>query len=149
MGTGNAGNYAYGDDVAFPFGYGLSYTTFEYSDVSLAYDAATTTYTMKVTVTNTGDVAGKETVQAYVSSPYTQYDIENKVEKASVSLVGFEKTDILAPGAYETLTIKVDGDYISSYDAYGAGTYILDAGDYYFTAATDAHDAAKNVFAAK
>ena len=149
MGTGNAGSYAYGDDVAFPFGYGLSYSTFEYSDVTLAYDAATTTYTMKVTVTNTGDVAGKETVQAYVSSPYTQYDIDNNVEKASVSLVGFEKTDILAPGASETLTIEIDGDYVASYDAYGAGTYILDAGDYYFTAATDAHNAANNVLAAK
>ena len=104
---------------------------------------------MKVTVTNTGDVAGKETVQAYVSSPYTQYDIDNNVEKASVSLVGFEKTDILAPGASETLTIEIDGDYVASYDAYGAGTYILDAGDYYFTAATDAHNAANNVLAAK
>ena len=149
MGTGNAGEYTYGDDVAFPFGYGLSYSTFEYSDVSLSYDAATTTYTMKVTVTNTGDAAGKETVQAYVSSPYTQYDIENNVEKASVNLVGFEKTDILAPGASETLTIEIDGDYVASYDAYGAGTYILDAGDYYFTAATDAHNAANNVLAAK
>lgn len=149
MGTGNAGEYAYNDDVAFPFGYGLSYTDFEYSDMSMSYDEATTTYTFNVKVTNTGDVAGKETVQIYVSSPYTQYDIENKVEKASVSLVGFEKTDILAPGASETLTIKVDGDYIASYDAYGAGTYILDAGDYYFTAATDAHDAANNVLAAK
>ena len=122
MGTGNAGEYAYNDDVAFPFGYGLSYTDFEYSDMSMSYDEATTTYTFNVKVTNTGDVAGKETVQIYVSSPYTQYDIENKVEKASVSLVGFEKTDILAPGASETLTIKVDGDYIASYDAYGAGT---------------------------
>ena len=149
MGTGNAGSYAYGDDVAFPFGYGLSYTTFEYSDVALSYDAASATYTMKVKVTNTGDVAGKETVQVYVSSPYTQYDIDNKVEKASVNLVGFEKTDILEPGASETLTIQIDGDYVASYDAYGAGTYILDAGDYYFTAATDAHNAVNNVLAAK
>ena len=149
MGTGNAGNYNYNDEVAFPFGYGLSYTTFEYSDVTLAYDAAATTYTMNVTVTNTGDVAGKETVQAYVSSPYTQYDIDNNVEKASVSLVGFEKTEILAPGASETLSIEIDGDYVASYDAYCAGTYIMDAGDYYFTAATDSHNAANNVLAAK
>ncbi len=149
MGTGNAGDYAYDNDVAFPFGHGLSYTTFKYSNVKLSYDKATTTYTMKVKVTNTGDVAGKETVQVYVSSPYTQYDIDNKIEKASVSLVGFEKTDILAPGASETVTIEIDGDYVASYDAYGAGTYILDAGDYYFTAATDAHNAANNVLAAK
>jgi len=149
MGTGNAGEYTYSDDVAFPFGHGLSYTTFEYSDMKLAYDAATATYTIKVKVTNTGDVAGKETVQIYVSSPYTDYDIENKVEKASVSLVGFDKTQILKPGESETLTIEVDGDYVASYDAYGAGTYILDAGDYYFTAATDAHNAVNNVLAAK
>ncbi len=149
MGTGNAGNYNYNDDVAFPFGYGLSYTTFEYSDMTLAFDAASQTYTINVTVTNTGDLAGKETVQIYVSSPYTQYDIDNNVEKAAVQLVGFEKTDILAPGASETLTIEVDGDYVASYDAYGAGTYIMDAGDYYFTAATDSHNAANNVLAAK
>ena len=149
MGTGNAGNYKYGDDVAFPFGYGLSYTTFEYSNMSLTYDKATTTYTIKLTVKNTGDVAGKETVQIYVSSPYTQYDIDNKVEKASVSLVGFDKTKILQPGESEELTIKVDGDYVASYDAYGAKTYILDAGNYYFTAATDSHNAVNNVLAAK
>lgn len=148
MGTGNAGEYAYGDDVAFAFGHGLSYTDFEYSDVSVSYDAAGT-YTMNVTVTNTGDLPGKETVQAYVSSPYTQYDIDNKVEKASVSLVGFAKTEILEPGTSETLAIEIDGDYVASYDAYGAKTYILDEGDYLFAAATDAHDAANNVLAAK
>jgi len=149
MGRANTGSYAYDNDVAFPFGYGLSYTNFEYSDMTMSYDAATTTYTINVTVTNTGDVAGKETVQIYVSSPYTQYDIENKVEKSSVQLVGFEKTDILEPGKSEIVTIEVDGDYVASYDAYGAGTYILDAGNYYFTVATDAHNAANNVLAAK
>ncbi len=149
MGTGNAGDYAYSNDVAFPFGHGLSYTDFEYSDVSVSYDAATATYTMKVTVTNTGDMAGKEAVQVYVSSPYTQYDIENKVEKASVSLVGFDKTELIEPGESETLSIEIDGDYVASYDAYGAKTYIMDAGDYLFTVATDAHDAVNNVLAAK
>ena len=149
LGQGNAGNFAYNDVVAFPFGYGLSYTTFEYSDMTMAYDVAAQTYTFTVKVTNTGTKPGKEAVQIYVNSPYTQYDIDNKVEKASVSLVGFEKTDILQPGASETLTIVVDGDYVASYDAYGAGTYIMDAGDYYFTAATDAHNAVNNVLAAK
>lgn len=149
MGTGNAGDYIYSDEVAFPFGYGLSYTNFAYHDMSLAYDADTTAYAVSVTVTNTGNKAGKKTVQIYVSSPYTQYDIENGVEKASVSLVGFGKTNILEPGESETLTIPVDGDYVASYDAYGAGTYIMDAGDYYFTVATDAHNAVNNILAAK
>ena len=148
MGTGNAGDYAYGDDVAFPFGYGLSYTSFARSDLAVIYDASSAVFEVTVTVTNTGDVAGKETVQVYVSSPYTQYDMDNGVEKAGVSLVGFGKTDILQPGESQTLTITVDGDDVASYDAYGAKTYILDAGDYYFTAAADAHDAANNVLAA-
>ncbi len=149
MGTGNTAGYKYSDDVAFPFGYGLSYTTFEYSNMSLEYDKDTQTYTIKVTVTNKGEVPGKETVQIYVQSPYTDYDKQYKVEKASVQLVGFEKTQILEKGQSEELTIKVDGDYVASYDAYGAGTYIMDAGDYYFTAATDSHDAVNNVLAAK
>ncbi len=149
MGKGNAGDYKYGNDVAFPFGYGLSYSAFEYSNMSYTFDKEASTYTIKVTVTNTGSVAGKETVQIYVSSPYTQYDITNKVEKAAVSLVGFGKTKTLEPGKSEELTIVVDGDNVASYDAYGAGTYIMDEGDYYFTAATDAHNAANNVLAAK
>lgn len=149
MGTGNAGDYTYSDDVAFSFGHGLSYTDFEYSNMSMSYDKATTTYTIKVTVTNTGNVAGKETVQIYVSSPYTEYDKEYGVEKASVSLVGFDKTEILEPDDSEELTIYVDGDYVASYDTYGTGTYIMDAGNYYFTAATDAHNAVNNVLAAK
>ena len=149
MGTGNAGSYEYGTNVAFPFGYGLSYSTFEYSNMSYFFDKDDSTYTFKVTVTNTGSVKGKETVQIYVSSPYTQYDIDNKVEKASVSLVGFGKTQILEPNQSEELTIVVDGDNVASYDAYGAKTYIMDEGDYYFTAATDAHNAANNVLAAK
>lgn len=149
MQTGSAGDYVYGDKVAFPFGYGLSYTTFDYSNYSLSYDEANHQYHAKVTVTNTGKVAGKETVQLYVQSPYTTYDVENKVEKASVSLVGFDKTQELEPGESQELEMVVDGADIASYDAYGAETYILDAGTYYFTAATDAHNAVNNILAAK
>ena len=94
-------------------------------------------------------MAGKETVQLYVQSPYTTYDVENKVEKASVSLVGFDKTQELEPGESQELEMVVDGADIASYDAHGAETYILDAGTYYFTAATDAHNAVNNILAAK
>ncbi|MGM9589318.1 MAG: glycoside hydrolase family 3 N-terminal domain-containing protein [Faecousia sp.] len=149
MGTGNAGNYAYGEDVAFPFGYGLSYTEFACSDLDVRYNAASDQFEVKVTVTNNGSAAGKKTVQVYSQSPYTQYDIDNGVEKASVALCGFAKTDILDPGASQTLTILVDKRDLASYDTYGAGTYILDAGDYYLTVATDAHDAVNNCLAAK
>lgn len=150
MGTGNAGSYAYSDDVAFPFGFGLSYTDFAYSDMAVDYNASTDQFEVTVTVTNTGDTyAGKETVQVYAQSPYTAYDIENGVEKASVALCGFAKTDILVPGASETVTVYVDKRDLASYDAYGAGTYILDDGDYYLTVATDAHNAVNNTLAAK
>ena len=148
MGTGNAGNYAYSDDVAFPFGHGLSYTAFEYSDFGLT-ETMGSFMGVTVTVTNTGSVAGKETVQIYAQSPYTDYDREHGVEKAAVQLVGFGKTGILEPGQSETLEISVDRQDLAAYDAYGAGTYILEPGAYYLTAATDAHDAVNNILASK
>ncbi len=148
MGTGNAGNYAYSDDVAFPFGHGLSYTAFEYSDFGLT-ETMGNFMGVTVTVTNTGSVAGKETVQIYAQSPYTDYDREHGVEKAAVQLVGFGKTGILEPGQSETLEISVDRRDLAAYDAYGAGTYILEPGAYYLTAATDAHDAVNNILASK
>ena len=149
MGTGNAGDYAYGDDVAFPFGYGLSYTSYAYSGMTVNYNASTDQFEVKVTVTNTGDMAGKETVQVYSQSPYTDYDKANGVEKASVALCGFTKTGVLEPGQSETVTVYVDKRDLASYDTYGAGTYILDAGEYYLTVGTDAHDAVNNTLAAK
>ncbi len=149
MGVGNAGDYAYSDDVAYPFGFGLSYTEFTYSNMTVEYNAAADQFRVQVTVTNTGDVAGKETVQVYSQSPYTDYDKENGVEKASVALCGFGKTKELAAGESETITILVDKRDLASYDAYGAGTYILDAGEYYLTVATDAHNAVNNTLAAK
>ena len=153
MGQGNAGNYAeqYGKEVAFTFGYGLSYTDFTYGDLTVEEGTnqyGEKCYNVTVTVHNDGKVDGKETVQIYLSSPYTQYDIDNKVEKAAVQLVGFGKTGIIKAGESETITIQVDERDLASYDAYGAKTYILDAGTYYLTAATDAHNAANNILAA-
>ena len=147
MGTGNAGDYNYGTTVAYPFGYGLSYTTFEYSDYTVT--PTEDGFDVTVTVTNTGDVAGKKTVQVYFQSPYTQYDKDNGIEKASVELCGFDKTDVLEPGASETVTITVDKQELRTYDANNAKTYILDAGDYYFTVANGSHEAVNNILAAK
>lgn len=149
MGTGNAGEYAYREDVAFPFGHGLSYTTFSYPEMEVRYDKSVDQYILTVTVANTGNVAGKETVQIYAQSPYTKYDKENGVEKPAVFLAGFGKTKILEPGESQRVVIHVDKRDLASYDAYGAKTYILDAGDYYLTAATDAHNAVNNILAAK
>ena len=149
MGTANVGDYDYASTVKYPFGYGLSYTTFEYSDFATEYDKATDSFNVNVTVTNTGDVAGKEVVQVYFQSPYTDYDKENGIEKASIELCGFGKTAVLEPGASETVTVNVPREELVCYDENTAQTYILDAGDYYLTVGTDAHDALNNVLAAK
>lgn len=149
MGTPNVGDYEYDDVVYRPFGFGLSYTDFEWSDYTLT-ENEDGTVTVTVTVTNTGSVAGKDVVQVYFQAPYTDYDKENLVEKASVNLADFAKTQILEPGSSETVEITYDAqEVMKSYDANNARTYIMDEGDYYVTAARDAHDAVNNVLAAK
>ena len=147
MGTGNAGDYDYASEVVYPFGYGLSYTTFDWSDFNAAWDGDTCTVT--VDVTNTGGVAGKDVVQVYVQSPYTDYARANNVEKSAVQLVGFGKTDTLQPGQTGTVTVTFDREQLKAYDYTTAKTYILDAGDYYITAAANSHDAVNNVLSAK
>lgn len=149
MGQGNTDGYDYTADVAYPFGYGLSYTSFEWSDYKSTFNKADDQFEISVTVTNTGDVAGKEVVQVYHQSPYTEYDKENGIEKAAVELSGFDKTELLQPGESETVTIVVPRSELTSYDAKNAKTYILDAGDYYLTAAANAHAATNNILAAK
>ena len=149
LGQGNAGDFDYGAEVAFPFGYGLSYTNFTYSDMAVEYDKTADQYHITVTVHNDGEVAGKEVVQIYAQTPYTQYDIDVNIEKASVQLVGFGKTGIIPAGESETITIDVDRRDLACYDAYGVGTYIIEGGDYYFTAATDSHNAINNILTHK
>ena len=148
LGRANVGEFNYDDVVKYPFGYGLSYTTFETSNFTATHNG-NSTYTVTVNVKNTGTLPGKKTVQVYVQKPYTAYDIEHGIEKASVSLIGFGKTAELAPDASETLTITVNERDFTSYDADGAKTYILDEGDYYLTAASNAHEAVNNILAAK
>ena len=147
LGQGNAGDYDYSSAVQFPFGFGLSYTDFAWSDYTV--NEKDDSFEVSVTVTNTGSVAGKDVVQVYMQSPYTDYDRVNGVEKSAVELVGFGKTGLLEAGASETVTITVDKEVMKAYDGEGAGTYILDAGDYYFAAGKDAHDALNNILAAK
>lgn len=147
LGQGNAGDFDYSSYVAYPFGSGLSYTSFSYSD--FAVEEADDSFAVTVTVTNDGEVAGKHAALVFVQAPYTDYDIENGVEKASIELKGYEKTQLLDPGASETLTISVAKHELTAYDANKAKTYILEDGDYYFTVADSSHDAINNVLAAK
>lgn len=164
MGQGNAdsavgsstdGGWSYDNEVTYPFGYGLSYTTFEQTLDNLNVDLENETVTANVTVKNTGSVAGKDVVQLYVSLPYTDYDKEHGVEKAAIQLLDYGKTAELAPGASETVTITADMQNMASWDSTAdnaAGTkgcYILDAGDYWFTIGNGAHEAVNNVLAAE
>ena len=144
---GNAGDYDYSQVVQYPFGYGLSYTTFAWSDFTMSDMDDNGDIQIQVTVTNTGDVTGRDVVQVYLNAPYTEYDRTNHIEKSSVSLVGFEKTGDLEPGASETLTITVNQKDFISYDDVMAKTYILEAGDYLLTAAPNAHAANNNFLA--
>lgn len=147
LGQGNAGEYDYATEVCYPFGYGLSYTEFAWDNFQTVWSGSTCTVT--VDVTNTGDMSGKDVVEIYAQSPYTEYDVENQIEKPAVQLVGYEKTSELAPGETETLHITFDEEQLKAYDENGAKTYILDAGTYYITAGKNAHDAINNVLAAK
>ena len=143
----SSGNWNYDEEVDYPFGYGLSYTDFSQEIVGLTVENDVVTATVRVT--NEGDVAGKEVVQLYVQSPYTEYDKENGVEKSAIQLVNFGKTGILQPGASAEVTLKMDLYNIASWDYNKAKTWILDEGSYYFAVGESAHDALNNVLAAK
>lgn len=147
LNQGNAGDYDYTKEVVYPFGYGLSYTTFEWSDMQTTWSGDECTVT--VDVENTGDMAGKDVVEIYAQSPYTEYDKANGVEKASVQLVAYGKTKELAPGEKETVSCTFSKEQLKSYDENNAKTYIFDAGDYYITAAKNAHDAINNIITVK
>ncbi len=146
----SAGAWDYAKEVTYPFGYGMSYTTFEQELESVDFNIGGESKAV-VKVTNTGDVAGKSAVQLYVQSPYTQ----GGLEKAAIQLVGFGKTGILEPGASETVTVDFDARYVASYDenvvkADGTqGAWVLDSGDYYFAVGNGAHEALNNVLAVK
>ena len=123
----------YDATVQYPFGYGLSYTTFTQEMGPISESNGTITF--DVTVTNTGEVAGKDVIQVYYNPPYTN----GGIEKASANLIAFDKTDMLEPGASQTLTISFDVEDMASYDTYGAGAYVLEAGDYAISINSDAH----------
>lgn len=138
----------YNANVVYPFGYGLSYTTFDWTvgDASASEIELGTTITVPVTVKNTGSVAGKEVVQLYASAPYTL----GGIEKAHKVLVGFAKTKLLQPGESETVTVSFDPYSASSYDyrdanSNGFSGYELEAGEYTLYVSRNAHESEKAI----
>ena len=140
----------YNDNVIFPYGYGLSYTTFEWTVTDMSFeDGAALSWTadedeefsVTVNVTNTGEMAGKEVVQVYITAPYTA----GGIEKAHVALVGFAKTDLIEPGDSDEVTVTFDGYEFASYDYNDANGndfrgYELDAGEYEVKVMRNAHE---------
>ena len=136
-------DFSFEDAVVFPFGFGLSYTSFEQEIVS--FDDFDDTITMTVKVTNTGDVAGKDVVEVYFTSPYTDYDAGMGIEKSDVTLAGFGKTKLLSAGESEEITVSFAKEDMASYsfmheNSDGTiGCYILEAGNYVVSLRTDSH----------
>ena len=150
--SNGAASWEYDKEVSYPFGYGLSYTSFEQTLDSVAVDETAQTVTATVTVKNTGDVAGKDVAQFYYQAPYTDYDKEHKVEKSALEFLAMGKTKELAPGESETITITADMKYMTSWDSTakdGKGGLILDGGNYYFAIGENAHDAVNNILSAQ
>ena len=148
-GRPNVGSFNYASKVAYPFGYGLSYTSFDYSGFNMTQPDANGDITVTVKVNNTGSYAGKEVVQLYLQSPYGEYEVENRVEKAAATLVEFVKTPLIPAGGSAEVSMTVNLQDLASYDAYGEGTYILSEGNHYLTAAGNAHEAVNNFLAAR
>ena len=123
----------YEDMVQYPFGYGLSYTEFEQKMGEL--EEKDGQISVDVEVTNTGDVAGKDVVEVYYTPPYTN----GGIEKASVNLVQFEKTETLEPGKSQTLSFEIAKEDMASYDYKDHGCYVLEQGDYEISINSDSH----------
>ncbi|MBO5616958.1 MAG: glycoside hydrolase family 3 protein [Pseudobutyrivibrio sp.] len=131
---GNYDGFDYDEAVVYPFGYGLSYTTFEKEYVGTpGYNDGTFTFNVKVT--NTGDVAGKDVVEIYEESPYTK----GGIEKSKVVLAGFAKTNVINPGESEEVTIEVKAEDLASYDYKNNKAYVLDEGKYKFYLSDNSH----------
>ena len=125
----------YAENVVFPFGHGLSYT--EFTEELTSFSAAEETVTAEVTVTNTGETAGKDVVQLYFMAPY---DPSRGIEKPAIELAGFAKTSMLEPGETETLTVSCPVRDLSSWST-SDGCYLLEAGEYRFSLGKNVHDA--------
>lgn len=142
----------YSEEVCYPFGYGLSYTTFDKTIEDVTWDRSAHEQIAHVTVkvTNTGSVAGKTSVQIYGQSPYTNYDRTNGIEKSAIQLLNFDKTDVIQPNTSVTVTVDVDLQDLATYDEWIAKTYIMENSDeYYFAVGNGAHDALNNILAAQ
>ena len=140
-------NWDYAQEVAYPFGFGLSYSTFDQKiKGEPVYDAKTDTYTINVSVTNTSTIDGMTPVQVFMQSPFTDYDKDpaHPVEKSAVALMGYNKVSVKAGETVDT-SVTFDRYFMASYDHKGEKGYILEPGKYYFGIGNGAHEALNNI----
>ena len=162
LGQGNAdvnkGIYAgtsswdYSAEMGYPFGWGMSYSTFEQKITNVAYNAEKDEYTITVSVKNTGNMDARSSVQVYFQQPYTEWDKENLLEKSAICLGGYNKV-FVEKGKTETVEVKVNKYFLCSYDYRHDGrqnrAYFIEGGDYYFAIGNGAHEALNNILASK
>ncbi len=141
-----AGAFDYASTVAYPFGWGLSYSELSYESLTMREEDDRFVFTVEVKNTSARDA--RDAVLIYMQSPYTDYDRQNGVEKAAVELAGFTKVDVPGNSTVKA-EVTVNKSEMRAYDANGAGTYIVDAGNYYFSTGNGAHEALNNILALK
>ena len=154
MGQGNAngtkgvfmdeGNWEYSAEMGYPFGWGMSYTTFKQKLNKVSYNQKDDTIVAEVEVENTGDMDGKASIQLYTSAPYTQFDKDNGLGKSAIALMAYDKVDVKAHEKV-TKTISFDRYFLCTYDYKVNKTFILEGGTYYFALGNGAHEAVNNV----
>lgn len=160
--TGSTGEWNYADEVGYPFGFGLSYTTFEETLKEVKYNEEADTIEATVDVKNVGEMDGKASVQLYVQQPYTQFDKTNGLGRSAIALMAYEKADVKA-GEKVEVKLSFDRyflctyDYVNTYNSIDSenesgevkGRYVLEGGDYYFAVGNGAHEALNNIIGLK
>ena len=160
-GAGGKASWNYAEQMGYPFGFGLSYTTFEQKIISAQYNEENDTIDFQVEVKNTGDMDGKASVQLYVQQPYTQFDKDNGLGKPSIALMAYTKADV-KQGETKVVDISAERYFLTTYDYVNEyptteagktgnvkGRYILEGGDYYFAVGNGAHEALNNIIHVK
>lgn len=148
IGSTNGSTWNYKNEVIFPFGHTISYIPYEQEITNVEVDLSENGQTKAtIKVTNKGDKKGKFLAQLYVSRPYTEYDKKNNIEKSAIDFLNSVKVEVEANSSKE-VTITLPTRYLASWDSKGSKTYIMDEGDYHFTAAAGSHEAVNNVLTA-
>lgn len=143
-----ATSWDYGNEMGYPFGYGMSYTQFEQRITDLKYNATEDTIEATVMVKNNGDMNGKASVQLYAQQPYTDFDKQNGLGRPAIALMTYAKEDVPAHGEKE-VKLSFDRYFLATYDYKVNKTYFLEGGDYYFAVGNGAHEALNNIISVK